>query len=97
MSYIIHKKNEPENKDGRKKLPSALRRALWESKFGKETTKGRCFVCNTDIYIHEFHCGHKIASKNGGTDNIMNLECVCSHCNLSMGTEDMMIFKNKYF
>jgi 5-methylcytosine-specific restriction endonuclease McrA len=97
MTYIIYKKNEPENKDGRKKLPSALRRALWESKFGKETTKGSCFVCTTDIYIHDFHCGHKLASKNGGSDNITNLECVCSHCNLSMGTEDMMIFKNKYF
>ncbi len=97
LAYVIHKKNEPENKDGRKKLPSALRRALWESKFGKETTKGSCFVCTTDIYIHDFHCGHKLAAKNGGSDNISNLECVCAQCNLSMGTEDMMVFKQKYF
>ncbi len=97
MAYIIHKKNEPENKDGRKKLPAAVRRALFERDFGKETTKGVCFICNTDINIHNFHGGHIIASKNGGTDNIKNLQCVCGHCNLSMGTEDMIVFKNKYF
>lgn len=97
MVYLIHKKDEPENKDGRKKLPTALRRALWVSKFGDDNLKGKCFVCSYGIDMHGFHCGHVVAAKNGGSDNIRNLECVCALCNLSMGTQNMMEFKALYF
>ncbi len=97
MVYLIHKKDEPENKDGRRKLPTALRRALWISKFGEDNLKGNCFVCNYKIDMHGFHCGHVLSVKNGGSDNIKNLECVCALCNLSMGTQNMMEFKQKYF
>lgn len=97
VSYLIHKKDEPENKDGRKQLPKAVKKALWERKMGMDTLEGKCYVCSTKINYHEFHCGHKTAVKNGGSDNLTNLECVCALCNLSMGTEDLEIFKSKYF
>ncbi len=97
MVYLIYKKDEPENKDGRRQLPKAVKKALWEQRFGMSTLEGNCYVCNTKIDYHTFHCGHKIAVRNGGTDNLNNLECVCALCNLSMGTENLEEFKAKYF
>ena len=45
-----------------------------------------------DIRQIEFHCGHIIAEKNGGTTTIQNLRPICAQCNLSMGTKDMNEF-----
>ncbi len=97
ITYIMYKKDEPENKDGRRNLPKAVKKALWETKIGMNTLVGQCYVCNTEINYHTFHCGHKRSVKNGGTDNISNLECICALCNLSMGTEDLEVFKSRYF
>lgn len=97
ISYVMHKKDEPENKDGRRQLPKAVKKALWETKIGLDSLQGRCYVCNTEINFHNFHCGHKRSVKNGGTDNLSNLECICALCNLSMGIEDLEIFKDRYF
>jgi 5-methylcytosine-specific restriction endonuclease McrA len=58
---------------------------------------GLCFVCSCSVNIENFHTGHIISVKNGGTDNINNLRVVCSLCNLSMGTKNLDEFKNKYF
>jgi len=93
ISYIFMK-TESENK--RKSIPKTVRDNLWNKKFGEELN-GNCYVCNCKIKYHNFHAGHKISVKHGGTNNINNLEIVCPTCNLSMGTEEMEIFKNKYF
>ncbi len=96
--YIFHQKNECVlNKDPRKKIPQSARNTLFESKFGNELNKGKCFVCKRDIVKDNFHCGHKISVKNGGTDQISNLECICVSCNLSMGSMNMDEYINRYF
>jgi len=84
------------NKQPRVGIPSTVRRTLWENKFAEEL-RGNCFVCKTAIDFHSFHVGHIIAVANGGTNQINNLECVCVHCNLSMGIQNLHEFKNKYF
>ena len=44
-----------------------------------------------------FECGHIVSVKEGGETNIENLLPICSSCNKSMGTENLMVFKKKYF
>ena len=93
ISYLFIK-TESENK--RKSIPKTVRDNLWNKKFGEELN-GHCYVCNCKITYHNFHAGHKTSVKNGGSNNINNLEIVCPACNLSMGIQDMELFKNKYF
>jgi hypothetical protein len=87
-------KTEAENK--RKHIPQTVRNMLW-SKSYDESINGKCYVCKCKVTIHTFHAGHKISVKKGGTNNINNLEIVCSSCNLSMGSQDLEEFKKMYF
>jgi len=87
-------KSESDNK--RKKIPQAVRNTLWSNSYN-DNINGKCYVCNCNVTLHNFHAGHKISVKNGGTNNINNLEIVCSSCNLSMGIESIEDFKSKYF
>jgi len=87
-------KTECENK--RKNIPQTVRNSLW-SKSYNDNINGKCYVCNGSITIHTFHAGHKMSVKNGGTNNIANLEILCPNCNLSMGTQDLEEFKKMYF
>ena len=87
-------KTECENK--RKKIPQTVRNSLWINRYN-DNINGNCFVCNIKISINNFHAGHKTSVKKGGTNNINNLEIVCSNCNLSMGVQDLDEFKNMYF
>lgn len=80
----------------RKNIPQTVRNSLW-SKSYNDNINGKCYVCNGAITIHTFHAGHKVSVKNGGTNNIANLEIVCPNCNLSMGTQDLEEFKKMYF
>ena len=74
----------------RKKIPNALRLAVWND-FAKDSEL--CFCCKREkISIANFECGHVVAVKNGGLDNIQNLRPICSQCNRSMGTKNMLEF-----
>lgn len=77
-------------------LPASVRAALWTRSF-PHAHEGKCRVCSKVISFLDFHAGHVVASANGGSDRLDNLECVCALCNLSMGTMNMDTFKAKYF
>ncbi len=85
-----------ENDSKRGKIPITVRHKLWNNHF-KNSNIGKCTVCEEIINISNFHAGHIISSKNGGSDNINNLSPTCSCCNLSMGIQNLNEFKNKYF
>jgi hypothetical protein len=80
----------------RKVVPSSIRNKLWTNKW-LTSTQGFCAVCETEITLFNFHAGHIVSVKNGGTSLISNLDCVCSDCNLSMNVQNMMDYKKKYF
>jgi 5-methylcytosine-specific restriction endonuclease McrA len=90
----VFRKNEIEEK--RKSIPKKVRDLLWVNKFG-ESYEGLCVCCNSKIKIVEFHAGHIISLKNGGSNDITNLEPICIGCNLSCGSQNLYTFKNKYF
>ncbi len=81
--------------DERKTIPKSLRKKLWRNHFGDQW-KAQCFVCSDIISKEDFHAGHVVSVKQGGTDNISNLRPICKTCNGSMGSTNLNEFKNKY-
>ncbi len=79
------------------KIPSALKRLVWNKHIGEDIGKSKCVCCKvTDITQMSFHCGHVISEKNGGGITLDNLLPVCQNCNSSVATMNMDEFKNLY-
>jgi 5-methylcytosine-specific restriction endonuclease McrA len=80
-----------------KKLPHALRAAVWSTYMGRAGS-GKCTFCKTEeISPFNFECGHIISRKEGGEDAIENLRPICGSCNKSMGTKNMEAFRRAIF
>ena len=77
-------------------LPQQLRKEVWMRHNGDRMT-GTCFVCNTKTEFVNFEAGHIISKAKGGSDTVENLRPICGSCNKSMGTRDLLDFKNQYF
>ncbi len=75
----------------RKKIPKALRVAVWNRYVGEERGTTKC-LCGTMISQLNFECGHKIAHSDGGSATLDNLVPVCASCNKSMGTTEYYTF-----
>jgi len=81
----------------RRAIPKKIRGEAWKIQFG-ESTKGFCFCCKKGLDIFDsWHAGHIVSHVNGGSDTAVNLRPVCASCNLSMGTENMDVFKARYY
>ena len=80
----------------KKKIPLTLRYKIWLNKYG-ESFNGDCYCCSKEINITNFHCGHIISRKDNGLINEDNLRPICQTCNLSMGSQNMEEFKQKFF
>ena len=80
----------------RNKIPKKVRQDVFEKRNGKNYN-GKCYVCDKDIDIFNFHVGHVQSIFNGGSDNLDNLEPICPGCNYSMGKENLEFYKNKYY
>jgi 5-methylcytosine-specific restriction endonuclease McrA len=81
----------------KKHIPKPLKKLCWDIHIGSLVGSTKCLCCkHQDIRQIDFHCGHVIAERNGGTMTIDNLRPICSQCNLSMGVQNMDEFK-KFF
>jgi len=81
----------------RKSVPAKLKNKLWNNTYGSRAGEGKCYVCSCIINSKRFEAGHIISVFHGGETTLSNLKCICSTCNKSMGTENLEIFKKKYF
>ena len=81
----------------RKSIPKPIRIQVWNEYIGEENGIGHCNVCSDEIKITNFDCGHIISAKDGGENIVKNLAPICRTCNLSMGTDNLNDFKDKYF
>lgn len=79
----------------RQKIPMLTREKVWSKRCGNLMT-GECFVCNREVKFSNFHCGHIISVKDGGTNVIENLEPVCVQCNLDMGSMNLNDYKKLF-
>jgi 5-methylcytosine-specific restriction endonuclease McrA len=91
------KEPSPTTKNSKKSIPKAVRKAVWDQHIGKELGIGMCFCCKrTEISAMSFQCGHVIAESKGGDASIENLRPVCSLCNTSMSSRNMLEFMDEY-
>jgi 5-methylcytosine-specific restriction endonuclease McrA len=93
------KQSKPLDGEKRKKqsIPKSVKTHVWDLYIGSHINEHRCICCKkTLIKVTYFDVGHVIAEKNGGTLEISNLRPICSVCNYSMGTENMVDFVKKY-
>jgi hypothetical protein len=74
-----------------KKIPAKVRNDVWNMYIGDNIAQHKCLCCKkTTIKNVEFECGHVVAKSKGGGDEIQNLRPICSSCNKSMGTTNMI-------
>jgi len=79
----------------RKNIHKSKRLAVWKK---RHTTldNGTCFVCHTkDLNFYDFECGHIVAVYWGGDTSLDNLEPICKECNLEMGVQNLLEFKQE--
>lgn len=81
----------------KKRIPAAVRNAVWNTYIGNDVGKILCFVgCGEYITRGNYECGHVLSEKNNGQITITNLRPICSTCNKSMNTIHMYEFMNLY-
>ena len=85
------------NKSIKKSIPKHTKIALWNGTHGSHKREAECYVCLRIITSTTFQAGHVIPESKGGTNDIGNLKCICTKCNLSMGNKHLEEFKNKHF
>lgn len=82
----------------RQRISRTLRNEVWRKRCN-DKINGECYCCSEEISITNFDCGHIVSVKDGGSNDLENLEPVCRSCNLHMGTMNMISYKklfNKY-
>lgn len=81
----------PDGGKVRSTIPKAVRDRVWKIWIGNEM-KGKCYVCDKDIWFTDFHCAHITADALGGEVTVENLRPSCPTCNMSMGTHNLVDF-----
>lgn len=90
---------DPTEKPKKKKqsIPKNVKVLVWNNYIGENIISHRCLCCKKSlINITSFDVGHVISEKDGGTLEIGNLRPICSACNSSMGTMNMIEYVKKY-
>lgn len=92
--------SENKKPKSRKQIPKSIKKSVWNKYIETDDPNklsGFCYVgCGTKITIDNFELGHVVAYSKGGNDKIDNLRPICSLCNKSMGTNNLLEFKDKY-
>ena len=76
-------------------ISSTLKDMVWDKYVGKNIGISNCYLnCGNQIRQSNFECGHIISRKDGGPLSLNNLRPICSKCNKSMSTKNMILFVN---
>ena len=87
---------KPKPKYKKHTIPKTKKIDVWCKYMGNPSKK--CLVCGSkDISPFRFDVGHIIPEKQGGTLNLTNLRPICSSCNTSMGTQNLLEFTQKVY
>jgi hypothetical protein len=86
-------KERLELKKKKQTIPKNIKSLVWNHYIGDDINMHKCLCCKKiTIKIVNFHVGHVISEKDGGTHEIGNLRPICDSCNHSMGTTNMIEF-----
>ena len=96
--YSINDSNKivvPKKK--KQSIPKHIKKLVWNTYIGNDIIKHRCLCCKK-ITIENtfFDCGHVLSEKDGGTLELSNLRPICSECNRSMGSMNMIEYVKKF-
>jgi 5-methylcytosine-specific restriction endonuclease McrA len=81
----------------KKNIPKCVKTIVWNTYIGEMIPVHLCICCKrSKIKNTDFHVGHVMSEKNGGTLEINNLRPICASCNYSMGSTNMIEFVKKY-
>ena len=84
-------------KPKRKTIPKTVKILVWDKYIGNATGCTTCMCCkHATITQHNFECGHIISDANGGAISVDNLRPICSQCNKSMSTKNMVEFMKEW-
>ena len=81
----------------RKSIPKSLKNKVWDYYIGQAKGLAPCYCCGQNMDSKNFECGHVLAVKRGGKNELSNMRPICSCCNKSMGTQDLEEFRKEYF
>ena len=77
-------------------LPKKIKIGVWNKRFENQMI-GQCYCCKEELtYQKGYHCGHIVSVHDEGSNDIDNLEVVCSTCNEDMGTMHMEMYKTLF-
>ena len=83
--------------NSKKKIPKNVKSDVWNTYIGSEIAKHKCLCCKkATIEKTKFDCGHVKSEANGGGLEISNLRPICSACNSSMGSTNMVDYVQRY-
>ena len=75
----------------KKVIPKQIKSIVWDEYIGEKKGVSTCMCCNINtIKQMDFICGHIVPECNGGEISVKNLRPICSQCNLSMGSTNMI-------
>lgn len=82
----------------KRRIPPQLRKLVWETYMkNPNQTVGPCFVCQGEIHILNFECGHVKSFATGGLTNLDNLRPICGSCNKSMGKKELYAYRDEFY
>ena len=80
----------------KKRIPKKVKMEVLNRDFGNLYI-GHCYVCRDTLNRDTAEMGHIIPEWSGGKSNKDNLKSICNKCNLSMGTNNMNEYIQKYY
>jgi 5-methylcytosine-specific restriction endonuclease McrA len=81
----------------KQKIPSKVRTDIWATYIGSHIAEHKCICCKrVTIKQTDFEVGHVLSEAMGGTLEINNLRPICSVCNKSMGSRNMIDYVKQY-
>ena len=83
----------------KKPIKKHIRNLVWNTYFGQSSGDAKCWCCNVTTITQGggWHCGHVVAEAHGGSATVPNLRPICPGCNLGMGKQNMLEFKQVHF
>ena len=90
---VFKSTDEIKIKKNKKFISHALRRLVWNTYINQHVGEHVCLCCEvTMISQLNFECGHVISVHNGGKLEVENLRPICTPCNRSMNSKNMVVF-----